>query len=660
MEVFMLVGDDVLAFEPLASAVNINELYIGGNSIFNETLENLWQSGLIHMTLVVEKSKASQFERYHRRFKFGRRDGHIDVDILPLNVSSMVTGNVLREIYSLGDELDDFILLFWNTLLTVPLYDAIELHKKRRKEIPRYSMSALYIEDATRKFSNAGDDFIILHNASCEILAYQTGTDRLRLNGDCLQKLKQCSAVAVRYDLCKAGIYICSRVVAEHYTNWFDNLRLEDYIMDCLTREFKTEEVYLTVLHPDIMFPTFPPSVRIKTPKQYHTVYMEYITRFQENRPLSQKPISNYKPEFGPIVRMDATFMNNSAFVPPLPKSKYLFESVSNSIVGKNLTLGKNSTVYRCIIFDDVVIGKNCSLTDSIIMNGVEIANDTIVPPGSIICSGATISPKTVAGTKRSLRVSTDKSRYIDLTKDSATEGNEVDHCYIWPISEFGDMENTYIGDSFYDLIKLKAPSSVPEESESISEAEERCDSGSAGSCSDEEEEEPAGRDGSDEVKAVTYSREQMGYEVIDELSALTIDCLENPALLPNKALEIKSLKISYNLQKADMIKVAFDYGLSWIISRARDEDELRQIIIKTNFKEFLEAFEYQIVEENHYSGILKVCEDLNKSMDYFSQVCEALYSTDIMDFEGLQAWLTKNNVSGTRINTFAQWIAED
>lgn len=107
----MLVDDAVLEFEPLGSEIHINELYIGGNSIFKETLENLWQSGINHLTLVVEKCKASKFDKYQRRFNFGRRDGYIDVDILALNVDRVLPGTVLREIYAIVDQLDDFILV---------------------------------------------------------------------------------------------------------------------------------------------------------------------------------------------------------------------------------------------------------------------------------------------------------------------------------------------------------------------------------------------------------------------------------------------------------------------------------------------------------------------------------------------------------------------
>lgn len=656
----MLVDDAVLEFEPLGSEIHINELYIGGNSIFKETLENLWQSGINHLTLVVEKCKASKFDKYQRRFNFGRRDGYIDVDILALNVDRVLPGTVLREIYAIVDQLDDFILLYWNTLLTVPLYDPLESHRARRKESPRYAMSAIYFKDSQKRgFSGESDDCVIVFDGNSELVAYQAGTDKMRLNVDCLQKLKNDTILSVRYDLCKAGIYICNKTVAEHYTNWFEHAEIDEYIVDCLSREFKTDEIYITILQPDVIFPNFPPALRIRTPKDYHSVYMEYITRFQDNRPLSQKPVSNYQPQFGPMVLEGAMFTNNSAFMPPFKKTKYLFTSVFNSIVGQKVTVGKHTTVERCIIYNDVTIGKNCSIKDSIIMNGVDIANDTIIPPGSIVCSEAHVTPALVEGITGSLRASNVPAKYIDLTKeeDLGDSGSrKVGKVYVWPINAFGDIEATYIGRSFYDLVRLKTPADSLAEVDS----DEDDDSETGSDASDPDDVDTAQEPADDVEGEMNETHTVIDYEIVNELSALTIECLENPKQLPNKVLEIKSLKISHNLQKAGMVKIAFEYGLCWIIERSTDEEGLREWMEKSCFKQLLDSFEYQMVETDHYMDIVRVCADQRRDLDFVSQVCEALYHLDIMDFEGLQTWLHKNNVSGSRINMFAAWIAED
>lgn len=725
MEVFMLV-EDALAFEPLATEVHLPELYVGPSSIFKETLENVWQSGITHVTIVVKKGNTKGFEKYQRRFNFGRRGGHVDVDLLPLNVDKVVPGNVLREIHATVDQLDDFILLSWTTLLTVPLHEALEAHRKRRKDFPLYSMTALYFKDTlNKKFSSFEDDRIIICSPDDEILQYKQEKVKVHFGKRCRERMEARETLSMRYNLCHTGIYICNKTVAEHFTNWYEHMEIEDYIVDCLGREFKNEEIYVTVLQSDVMFPTYPPALRIKTPRDYHNIFSEYILRFKENTPLSQKPVSGYEPQFGPLIREDATFVNNSAFEVPQINSEYLFTAVSYSIVGKNLSLGKNSVVEGCIIFENVTIGKNCSVKGSIIMNGVEIANDTVIPPGSIICSNVQVTPQMTHKAKGSLRLSRFPSMYIDLTEEEVPGTDELNKAYLWPISAFGVLDLTRIGDRYYKFVTCDSPRYSPanfklskkvypnvrvlaalyrerasarasgdsngrvnvklhdttavdaEASYGLAQAVQHAMDNVTGTVAARNAETMGAIDTNEErtdedileeveeeefVEVESYKNESssIDHEVVAELSTLTVECLENPAQLQNKVLEIKSLKISHNLPKAAMFRVAFEHGLAWIAERSRSDKELKQLMQVTNFKEFLDAFEYQFVEEEHYGGILMVCNDLRRDTDFFSQICEALYHNDIMEFEELQQWLSKNNVFGARINSFAKWIAED
>ncbi|GIX65762.1 translation initiation factor eIF epsilon subunit, putative [Babesia caballi] len=663
MEAFMLVEDDGLAFEPLASMLPVNELYIGTNSIFQETLENLWESGITHVRLVVEKNKAKWFERYQRRYTFGRRQGHLDMSVVPLNVNKVSPGTVLRELLTIIDGLNDFILLFWNTLLTVPLYDSLELHRARKNEFQRYAMSIVYLEDdIQRRFSKPDDDCIILLNKNNEVIAYRQGVSRLRLDKEWMQHLNGGASQSVRYDLCKTSIYICNKQVAEHFANWFEHVEMDDYINDCLTREFKTDEIYVTILKRDVMFPNYPPALRITTPKDYYAVYMAYITRFHRRETFVHKAPVVYNPHCGPMVHEQAIFRNNSAFLPPLSENEDLFTAVSSSIVGQNVRIGSRSIVYRCIIFDDVTIGSDCVMQESIIMNGATIEDGAVIPAGSIICPNVRVTAHMVQGIGCSLRASHLISRYVDLTTERDRTQQRARACgnvHVWPINAFGNIEGTYIGTSFYDVVSFKAPPL----SSTVSGGDEKGSRRRAPNAGD-------GRDAScssDDDSGYEYfdyeardPQSMMDPEVSEELRTLVVECLEDPRQLPNKVLEIKSLKISHNLQKAEMVKVAFRHALRWIIEQPQDPDELHGIMEKARLKDLVESFEHQMIELNHYSDVLKVCSDLRKDVDFFSYVCEALYHADIMEFEMLNDWLARNGISGPRINSFANWLSEE
>ncbi|GFE55385.1 translation initiation factor eIF-2B epsilon [Babesia ovis] len=654
MEAFLLVTEDRLVFEPLASAVPVCDLYVGEKSIFQETLENLWESGINKVTLVTTKYKVGTLEKYQKRYNFGRRQGHLDVEVLGLNVDNVLPGNVLRELTVVLDGLEEFIMLYWDTLITVPLSDALELHKSRCLESPNYAISVLYFEDGRdRKFSKPSDDCMMLLNGNSEVIAYCPRANKLRIDVDLMQKIKGDTTLVARYDLCESGIYICKKQVAEHFTNWYEHMEISDYINDCLTREFKTDEVYVTVLKPDLMFPNYPPALRIITPKDYYTVFMEYIKRFQQNEKPSNKSGVSAEARCGPMVHDRAIFCNNSAVVPPLGGAQNMLSAVSNSIIGKDFKVGENSVVDRCIVYDGVSIGNNCVVKDSIIMDGVTIEDGTVIPPGCIICSEVKITRNLVENVKDVLRVSRMPSRYIDLTRECDVDAHSTkEHdIYVWPITAFGNIEGTYIGNSFYDSVKFNIQCLS---TESSSEEDSYDESYESSSDSDDESESGQLTDVNSD------SNDGIDPEIAVELRSLVIGCLETPNQLPNKVLEIKSLKISHNLQKEHMVRQAFRDALDWIIERAKDENDLQELMETSQLREFVESFEHQIDEYSYYSEILEISSKWQKDSVFFSHLCEALYHTDIMEFDMLHDWLAKNNISGQRINSFADWLAED
>ena len=75
--------------------------------------------------------------------------------------------------------------------------------------------------------------------------------------------------------------------------------------------------------------------------------------------------------------------------------------TISNSILGNNIIIGKNSTIENSVIFDDVVIGDNVKISDAIIdkkvriSNNINLSDDSISKQSAIVKeNGLTILPK--------------------------------------------------------------------------------------------------------------------------------------------------------------------------------------------------------------------------------------------------------------------------
>ncbi|KAK2197151.1 Nucleotide-diphospho-sugar transferase [Babesia duncani] len=127
------------------------ELYIGTKHIFHETLENLWHSGISVVYLVASKHVIHRYKHFAKEYAFGRKGRVLTVELISINAKVMSVGAVLRELAILKCVPSDFILLFWDTLLSISLLDAINMHEERKKRHSYYAMSMLYIKETSDK-----------------------------------------------------------------------------------------------------------------------------------------------------------------------------------------------------------------------------------------------------------------------------------------------------------------------------------------------------------------------------------------------------------------------------------------------------------------------------------------------------------------------------
>ena len=67
---------------------------------------------------------------------------------------------------------------------------------------------------------------------------------------------------------------------------------------------------------------------------------------------------------------------------------------VSGSTIGRRCRIGNNVRIENCYLWDDVVIGDNTVVTQSILANNVSVGSNCVVPAGSVLSFGVSVTDK--------------------------------------------------------------------------------------------------------------------------------------------------------------------------------------------------------------------------------------------------------------------------
>ncbi|BAM38686.1 uncharacterized protein TOT_010000153 [Theileria orientalis strain Shintoku] len=626
MEAVVLHQSDQFCMEPLNSYVDIFDLYIGNTSIWTETMSNLWYSGVNKVYLLVESYKVNKYNHLSTESKAGGKEPKIKVEVVGLNVK-MEVGTALREFFRLHGPMEPFILLYSNTLLTVPLTEAVEFHTELAKANSSYCMTVLYVEDEKKRFSGFKNNKVILYDEKNELL-YSSDENVMELESEFLKSLKS-EQIKIRYDLYQPGVYLCTNLIIETFLELFDQSSMEQLIVEMLTQEIKTSEMYMYTVKNDLSFPEYPAALRVETPRDYYNAYTEYVKRF--------KSIGGTGTGAG-----DTT---NTAGRGGLE----LNSNVSGSLVGSGVRIGQNTNITNSIVFNNVVIGSNCKVNNAIIMNNVTIEDSVTLEPGSLIgpccrvdkdlmsksgstygsCSGnSSGSGSRIASGSRSeastsseagpVRCATMKTKFYDLTGEREEDEDGSGSSYVWEVEAFIANPLNKIGSQYYDHVTF----TMPDSAESTSDYED----------SEDDEE---------------YDSE--------ELAEMVHEALEDPKNLENKLLEIRSLRVAHNVTEHDTLDHIYKYGIEWLVEE--QVQELIEIVESARMNKLLDAFASKLARETYYDNTLSMCSKHGKSQLFFCQMCEALYHTDVLEFEGFEKWLEEKNLKEDRLVSFAKWV---
>ncbi|XP_954546.1 translation initiation factor eif-2b epsilon subunit, putative [Theileria annulata] len=657
MEGIIIHESDNITFEPLTSYADLKDLFIGDSTIFMESLTNLYHSGIKKVYFLVESYKANKYKGLEKSYNIGKRDSQLLIEVVGVNVVKMEVGPVLREFFTTHTNIQHFILMYSNTLVSVPISDALEFHENLMKTNSKYTMTMLYTHHNSKLYNDMENDGVVVMNEKTRELLMISQGNLMSFDHNLFSRTAF-NPLSVRYDLLESSVYLCSALIIESVMEHFDKNRMSQLVNSILTDEIRTSEIYCYILQNDAAFPNFPAALKINSPRLYHAIYLQYIQRFlmtecscytsgNSSNVRSKRGMDDMNKGVGPRINESSYFNKENTMASSNMADKSVSNNVKKSILGENVKIGDNSTIVNSIIFDNVVVHNNCTIIDTIVMDNCVINEGVNLVSGSLVGKNCEINQK-LANRVKSLFCAKDQTKFYDLTDDF----DEVDgNVFLWNLEPFITDSLYKIGDELFNHISFSIElDNINDSSTQLTELTDLDDL-------DELE------DLDEDLDSNIHGLEDSGINL--ELEMMIIESLEEPQLVENKLLEIRSLRLAHNITETDMKIKVHKFAIKWLIQNTQ-EDNIVEVIEKSQFEQLLKTFKSKSdnnlnnVEDDLFEEIFRLCVENGRDELYFCKLMEGFYHTEVIDLEEFPNWTKTKQFKEPRLISFSKWLEED
>lgn len=103
---------------------------------------------------------------------------------------------------------------------------------------------------------------------------------------------------------------------------------------------------------------------------------------------------------------------------------------IENSVIGRGCVIGAGVRLNNVYLWDDVVIGDNCSLTKVVLGAGVVIRDYTTVGDGSIVGSGVILGPNATIARDSIVSLTKPDETDEDFDRDDSESDSEAEDDY--------------------------------------------------------------------------------------------------------------------------------------------------------------------------------------------------------------------------------------
>jgi translation initiation factor eIF-2B subunit epsilon len=295
-------------------------------------------------------------------------------------------GDCLRKVNSEKLITSDFVLIRGLVIANFDLEDAFNFHVEKKKADPYVILTSIMKEYKNDKYikTKYDESFLIVNKQTKQILQYEsiqcgndfTVNDNVKLT---LSKPKNefdipiANQYQVKSLLIDTFIDICAPDVLNHFSENFDYHSIrDDLIKNIIVNEIFSDKFMLYELRPDQY------SAVARNFESYLKINSEIVNRWAhpiviENMNLPEKLKIAFKVNVGNTyfdgsnIKMGKNSKYNNSNVFGSDSKIGENTEIFNSVLGKNVIIGKNSYLKNCVILQGAEISDNCNIENSII-----------------------------------------------------------------------------------------------------------------------------------------------------------------------------------------------------------------------------------------------------------------------------------------------------
>lgn len=323
----------------------------------------------------------------------------------------------------------DFLLVSGDVVSNISLRPALARHRARREKDKNAILTMVLREaGAHHRTKSFGRRPLFVIDPDAERCVHYEEMGRRTTNRRSVQidpqLLTTHRQLEVRSDLIDCYIDICT---PEALSLWSDNFDYQSVRQGFLSEVLKDYELTGKTIHTYIVSDHY--AARVQSLRAYDAVSKDIMSRW--TYPLC--PDSNlvrgqsYRFGRGKIYEEDGVSLSRTSIV----KSKSILgrdtsladgSVVSDSVVGRRCTIGKNVKIKESYLWNDVVIGDGSDIQHAIIADGVIIGKNCLIKPGALVSFGVRVPDGTIVGGTSKLTRARPKEEQKDYFEEVTAE----------------------------------------------------------------------------------------------------------------------------------------------------------------------------------------------------------------------------------------------
>lgn len=325
----------------------------------------------------------------------------------------------------------DFLLVSGDVVSNISLEPALARHRARREKDKNAIMTMVLREaGAHHRTKSSGRRPLFVIDPDAERCVHYEEMGRRTKNSRSVQidpqLLTTHRQLEVRNDLIDCYIDICT---PEALSLWSDNFDYQSVRQSFLSEVLKDYELTGKTIHTYIASDHY--AARVQSLRAYDAVSKDIMSRW--TYPLC--PDSNlvrgqsYRFGRGKIYEEEGVSLSRTSVVKSqsiLGQDTSLADGsvVSDSVLGRRCTIGKNVKIEESYLWNDVVVGDGSDIQHAIIADGAIIGKNCLIQPGALVSFGVRVPDgTTVGGTSKLTRARLQDGRMDNLTEVTAEEG---------------------------------------------------------------------------------------------------------------------------------------------------------------------------------------------------------------------------------------------